>query len=204
MSSIQTMHFSWLPQQSAWNQLQAQRAQRRADNQNLLAYSAALASSFNDAMTNQYAGIANLAADAAAKRLGIALPSGAGAANTSGDASKSSTSASNPSASSTDPVAGMNDYLNNLDQILNGTADVVSNAQSAISSAGSAQAALANMIDGANIGGNASATVSQIINGTAGLASSAKNKISADGNMFTTIDRIINSTVTPSSVNVTA
>ena len=74
MSSIRSTHFNWLPQQSAYSQLQTQRAQFAAANDSLNTGSA-LAGSFSDAMSSQYAGIANLAADAAAKRLGIALPS---------------------------------------------------------------------------------------------------------------------------------
>jgi hypothetical protein len=66
------------------------------------------------------------------------------------------------------------------------------------------QNALANILDGANIGGPPTATVSQIINGTAGLVTTAQNQLSADGNMFSTIDRIINSAVAPLKVNTTA
>jgi hypothetical protein len=98
----------------------------------------------------------------------------------------------------------MNDYMNTLDQILNGTSSVVSQTQSDISSAGSAQGALDNMLDGANIGGTSSATENEIADGISGLASSAQNQISSDGNMFTTIDRIINTAVAPSNVDVTA
>jgi hypothetical protein len=97
----------------------------------------------------------------------------------------------------------MNNYLKSLNQMLNGTASITSRTNSAISSAGSAQAAMANILDGANIGGTSSATVSQIANGTASLVRSAQSKISADGNMFTTIDRIINTRVAPSTVSVT-
>ena len=87
--------------------------------------------------------------------------------------------------------------------MLNGTASITSQTNSAISSAGSAQAAIANILDGANIGGTSSVTVSQIANGTASLVRSAQSKISADGNMFTTIDRIINTKVAPPTIGIT-
>ncbi len=199
MSLISTTHFNWLPQQSIYNQMQLQRIKRNIANQDLADYSAAVTGSFNNAMANQYSGIANLAAQAAAKRLGITLPSQADTGTTS-----KSNAPSTPAPSPVDHVAAMNDYLKSLNQMLNGTASVASQARSAITSAGNAQAAIANMLDGAHIGGTSSATVSQIINGTAGLANSASSKMSADGNMFSTIDRIINSAVAPMSVNVTA
>ena len=94
--------------------------------------------------------------------------------------------------------------MNTINQIISGTSDITSQTQSAISSAGDAQNAIANMIDGANIGGTPSATVNQIIDGTATLENSAANEISSDGNMFSTIDRIINTSVAPASVDVTA
>jgi hypothetical protein len=208
VSSItSTTHFNWLPPQSAYSQLQAQRAQRAADNSDFLDTASSLAGSFSDAMSSQYDGVANLAADAAAKRLGIALPSQSDSSTTSSSSSDSSSSSSSSSVSTNtvpDPVASMNDYLNTLDQILNGTSSVVSQTQSEISSAGSAQGALDNMLDGANIGGTSSATENEIADGISGLASSAQNQISSDGNMFSTIDRIINTTVAPSNVDVTA
>jgi hypothetical protein len=191
--------YNWNPAVSTYNQLQSQRLQRRAANQGLADYSASVAGSINDAMSSQYAGIANLAADAAAKRLGIALPSQSNAATKS----TSSTSSKQTSASSADHVASMNNYLKSLNQMLNGTASIASQTKSAISSAGSAQAAIANILDGANIGGTSSVTVSQIANGTASLVRSAQSKISADGNMFTTIDRIINTKVAAPTVGVT-
>jgi hypothetical protein len=198
------MHFNWLPQQSAYSQLQTQRAQFAAANSDFLNNASALAGSFSDAMSSQYSGIANLAADAAATRLGITLPSQSDSSTTgtassssssSSTASSSTASSSTDSSSTPDPVASMNDYMNTLNQIINGTSGVVSQTQSAIASAGSAQNALANMLDGANFGSTSTASVNQIIDGTAGLASSAQNQISSDGNMFTTIDRIINSKV---------
>jgi hypothetical protein len=179
--------------------LQVQHARLKAANQDMADYAASVAGAINDAMSNQYSGIANLAADAAAKRLGIALPSQANTATKS----TSNTSTSSSSAS-VDHVASMNAYLKNLNQILNGTTNLTSQTQSAISAAGNAQAAIANIIDGANIGATPSATVSQIISGTASLASSAQRRISSDGNMFTTIDRIINTSVAPRTVNVSA
>ena len=197
MSSIQ---FNWNPRLSAYNQLQVQHARLKAANQDISDYAASVAGAINDAMSNQYSGIANLAADAAAKRLGIALPSQANTATKN----PSNTSSTSSSSTSVDHVASMNAYLKNLNQILNGTTSLTSQTQSAISAAGNAQAAIANIIDGANIGATPSATVSQIISGTASLASSAQRRISSDGNMFTTIDRIINTSVAPRTVNVSA
>ena len=45
----------------------------------------------------------------------------------------------------------MNDYIKTLNRILNGTADLTTQTHRRSQSAGSAQAAIANMLDGANI-----------------------------------------------------
>ena len=214
MSSIPSAtHFNWLPQQSAYSQLTAQREQRASDNSDFLDEASSFANSFTGAMADQYSGVANLAADAAATRLGITLPSQS-STNSTGttsttDASSSSTSSTDPSSTDTSSTsdsstASVSDYMNTINQIISGTSDITSQTQSAISSAGDAQNAIANMIDGANIGGTPSATVNQIIDGTATLENSAANEISSDGNMFSTIDRIINTSVAPASVDVTA
>jgi hypothetical protein len=203
MSSIPSTHFNWLPQPSAYNQMQAQRAQRDADNSDFLDTASSLAGSFSDAMSSQYDGIANLAADAAAKRLGITLPSQSSTDTTSASSSSASSTDSSSSSDSSSATASSADYMKTINQIIDGTADLTSQTQSEISSAGSAQNAIANMLDGANLGGTPSATVDQIADGTAGLANSAQNQMSSDGNMFSTIDRIINASVEPTSVNMT-
>ncbi|MGH6741624.1 MAG: hypothetical protein ACREDY_21820, partial [Bradyrhizobium sp.] len=166
---MSVVRYNWNPAVSTYNQLQTQRLQRKAVNQSMADYSASVAGSINDAMSSQYAGIANLAADAAAKRLGIKLPSQSNTATNSA----SSTSSKPSLTSSVDHVASMNNYIKSLNQMINGTAEIASQAKSGISSAGSAQAAIANILDGANIGGTSSATVSQIASGTASLVRSA-------------------------------
>jgi hypothetical protein len=75
MSATQTARINWTPKVSAWDQMQAQRARRAAANAHFINVTSLAASSFSDAMTNQAVGTASLAALAAAKRLGIALPS---------------------------------------------------------------------------------------------------------------------------------
>ena len=138
-------------------------------------------SSFSDAAATYYTGIANLSAQAAAKRLGITLPSSSNA----NSASASSSSRSSPS--NTSPTASPIDYVKTINEMVNGISGVVASAKSAITSSGSAQSAITNIIYGVK------------------APTPPQSTTSADGNVLGSIDRII-SGLTPSKsvVNVTA
>ena len=67
--AIETKHFYWLPTPTAWQEAEAWRARRQAMAQDFLAASDAVNASFANAATDQIAGMAKLAANAAVGRI---------------------------------------------------------------------------------------------------------------------------------------
>lgn len=169
----------------AWQQLQNWHASQKQLTDQVIGSAATgtapdYSASFTDAAATFYTGVANLSAQAAAKRLGIKLSSSSGTTASAGAASRSSSSNAKSTASTTD-------YVKIVNEMANGISGVVASAKAAIASSGSAQAAITNMIYGVK------------------TPAAPQPTAGADGNVLGTIDRII-SGLTPSKsvVNVTA
>jgi hypothetical protein len=97
---------------SSSNDLQTWQTQR-ADLSDFYSDSAAdLTSAFSTAASNQLSGFVNLAADAAAKRLGITLPSSSGSSSSASGTSASTAKPATPSTS------GPTSAYTNIDQLL--------------------------------------------------------------------------------------
>jgi hypothetical protein len=67
--SISSSRFNWVQTPSAWQQMQNWYAQRKAANQEFLDNMSAVSDAFSGAITTQFSGAANLAAQAAIDRL---------------------------------------------------------------------------------------------------------------------------------------
>jgi hypothetical protein len=106
-------------QTSAWDDLQAWRQQQQDVYQTFSDAESTFADAFGGALTDQSTGLVNLAADAAAARLGVKLNTSSSSGTASGSSTASTagaTKATSPSGAAASPLLGYESFLAAVDQ----------------------------------------------------------------------------------------